>query len=248
MRADKFFAAANALPVADAVTLTGGRGLVVVAPHPDDESLGCGGLIAAATLAGTPVRVVVVSDGTGSHPNSRRYRAAALRRLREDETLEAAQALGLPTRCVDFLGLRDTAVPTEGADADRACAAIAAAVAACDAGAVCVTWPFDPHCDHVASAALAERALGGRLDVRLFHYPVWGWSLPADTDVPGPPRGYRVSVGSHRAAKSAAVAAHRSQLTDLIDDDPDGFRLRPEMLAHFAGSFEIFLTAGRPAP
>ena len=41
------------------------RGLIVVAPHPDDESLGCGGLIAAATAEDIPVRIVVVSDGAG---------------------------------------------------------------------------------------------------------------------------------------------------------------------------------------
>jgi hypothetical protein len=43
--------------------LTGCPGLVVVAPHPDDETLGLGGTIAALTVAGVPVEVVSVSDG-----------------------------------------------------------------------------------------------------------------------------------------------------------------------------------------
>src|SRR4029079_2768884 len=66
------------------------RGLVVVAPHPDDESLGCGGLIAAATADGIPVRIVVVSDGAGSHPNSVAYPPAPLRLLRGSQTLPRA--------------------------------------------------------------------------------------------------------------------------------------------------------------
>ena len=93
------------------------RGLVVVAPHPDDESLGCGGLIAAATTDGIPVRIVVVSDGAGSHPNSVSYPPARLRHLRESETLTAAAELGVAADAVAFLGLPDRYVPSEGPDA-----------------------------------------------------------------------------------------------------------------------------------
>ncbi len=44
--------------------------------------------------------------------------------------------------------------------------------------------------------------------------------------------------------KRAAVPAHRSQTTDLIDDEPGGPRLAPEMLAHFEGPYEVYLEAG----
>ncbi|WP_258374343.1 PIG-L deacetylase family protein [Curtobacterium sp. MCBD17_032] len=42
----------------------------MVAPHPDDETLGAGGLIAIAADRGLPVHVVLVSRGEGSHPES----------------------------------------------------------------------------------------------------------------------------------------------------------------------------------
>ena len=90
MRADAFFEAVKALPVAPLATLVPeGRGLVVVAPHPDDESLGCGGLIVQALADGRAVRVVIVSDGCGSHPNSKAYPHERLRALRESETVAA---------------------------------------------------------------------------------------------------------------------------------------------------------------
>ncbi|MGU3537943.1 PIG-L deacetylase family protein [Methylobacterium sp. A54F] len=241
MQAEAFLAAAEALPLAELDAIARGRGLVVVAPHPDDESLGCGGLIALACVAGLPVRLVVVSDGVGSHPNSRLYPPERLRALREAETREAAAALGLAPQHVRFLRLPDRFVPTTGPDAEAAVAAIVEAVERCEAGTLFVTWRYDPHCDHEASAELAARALARLPGIRLYEYPVWGWSLPPGTEVGDPPRGLRLDVAAAGPAKARAVAAHRSQTTALIADDPDGFRLEPAMLARFAGPFEIFL-------
>ena len=69
----------------------------VVAPHPDDESLGCGGAIALLTRFGLSVSVLFISDGTKSHPTSRKYPMLRLRDLRESEAREALARLGTPT-------------------------------------------------------------------------------------------------------------------------------------------------------
>lgn len=240
MNAADFFAAAAKLPTGTLADVTGVGGLVIVAPHPDDESLGCGGLIAEACARGTPVRLVVVSDGVGSHPNSRCYPPEKLRELREDETRRATAALGLAASAIRFLRLPDRYVPTQGGDAERAKAAILEAAREVAAGAVCVTWQHDPHCDHAACAALVAALRAKLPGVRLLAYPIWGLTLPPDTEVGPAPRGLRLAVHSHVAAKAAAIAAHRSQTTDLIDDAP-GFRLTPEMIARFTGGDEIFL-------
>ncbi len=242
MKADAFLAAAERLPFATLHDITRGGGVVVVAPHPDDESLGCGGLIAEAVAQGVAVRLIVVSDGVGSHAGSKLYPPLRLRALREAETIAAADALGLDAGCVTFLRLPDTAVPTSGPEAERARAAIVAAAHDCAAGAVCVTWRHDPHCDHAAAAALVDgtrEALGA---TAIFAYPIWGWTLPADTTVGEPPAGVRLDIALHVDSKKRAMEAHRSQTTDLIDDDPDGFRLEPAMLQRFARPFEIFLS------
>ena len=102
MRADVYLAAARTLPLADLHTVTLGCALVL-APHPDDESLGCGGLIAAACAGGQPPIVVVLTDGAGSHPNSRAYPPDRLRTTREAETLAALACLGLLEDRVVFL-------------------------------------------------------------------------------------------------------------------------------------------------
>ncbi len=242
MRAAAFLLAAEALPFIDVADLSGGRSLVVVAPHPDDESLGCGGLIAEACARGLSVRLVVVSDGVGSHPRSTLYPADRLRELREAETAAAGRALGLAPEHIRFLRLPDRGVPSAGPDAEAAAASIIEAARDCDAGAIFVTWRHDPHCDHAASAAIVALARPGLPpETRVYAYPVWGWSLPPDTEVGDAPRGGRLDITCHLTAKARAVAAHRSQTTDLISDDPNGFRLEPAMLERFARPFEIML-------
>lgn len=248
MHADAFLAAAERLPVADLDTLTGGTGLVIVAPHPDDESLGCGGVMAAASARGQAVAVVIVSDGCGSHTHSALYPPDRLRALREAETLEAVAALGVPAEGVTFLRLPDAGVPRSGPEAQAAADRIAEIAERTGAGAVCVTWGHDPHCDHQAAAAivrLAQHRLGA---TRCYAYPVWGWTLPEGTEVGEAPTGFRIDVGAHRAAKAQAIAAHRSQTTDLISDDPTGFRLEPDMIARFTGAYEIFIDMDASAP
>lgn len=241
MRAADFLAAAESLPFGSLDDLARGGGLVVVAPHPDDESLGCGGLIAEACARSTPLRLVVLSDGVGSHPNSAAYSPERLRGLREAETLAAAAALGLRPSDVSFLRLPDRLVPSTGPEAETAVVAIAAAARACGAGAILVTSRHDPHCDHEAAHALAMRAARHLPAIRIFAYPVWAWTLPPDRELGEVPRGLRIAVGRHRDAKARAIAAHRSQTTGLIADDLGGFRLDPGMVARLVAAPEIYL-------
>ncbi|MGH1569996.1 PIG-L deacetylase family protein [Methylobacterium sp. P31] len=244
MRADAFLTAADALPLAslDELVGTGGLGgLVVVAPHPDDESLGCGGLIAAARAAGRRVHLVVISDGCGSHTHSRLYPPEKLRTLRESETVRALAVLGLTAADVTFLRLPDAHVPSEGPVAEAAAGAVAQAVVACGASAVFVTWRHDPHCDHKAAAAIVGLARPQMPGVRVYEYPVWGWTLPPETEVGAAPTGARLDVSAYRETKTRAVAAHESQTTDLISDDPQGFRLEPAMIDRLCGPYERFV-------
>lgn len=241
MRADAFLAAADNLPLASLDTLVGPGGLVVVAPHPDDESLGCGGLIAAARAEGRDVRLVVVSDGCGSHTHSALYPPEKLRTLREDETRHAVAVLGMDPSRVTFLRLPDAHVPSDGHRAEAAALAVAEAARACAASAVFVTWRHDPHCDHKAAAAIVGLARPRMPGVRIYEYPVWGWTLPPETEVGGAPQGLRLDVSAFSAIKAKAVYAHESQTTDLIHDDPTGFRLEPAMIDRLCGPSERFV-------
>jgi LmbE family N-acetylglucosaminyl deacetylase len=93
--AGELLAAAYSFPFRSLREMLEDRPFIVIAPHPDDESLACGGLIADACRQGLRGKVVIVSDGAGSHPNSKTYPADRLRSLREEEARQAAAELGL---------------------------------------------------------------------------------------------------------------------------------------------------------
>ncbi len=233
-----------ALPFADAASIAGGICLIL-APHPDDESLGCGGLIAELCAAGRPPVVVILTDGVGSHPNSRRYPPARLAALRADEAAAAVAALGLPPGRLHHLGATDTAAPHGGPALERLADRLAMLASDARAATLLTTWPHDPHCDHLAAWHLAV-ATADRAALRLLCYPVWGWTLPNDTLLPERAwTGWRLDITARLAAKAAAIRAHASQLTGLIDDDPAGFRLPEALLGLFRRPYEVYLEAGR---
>ncbi len=231
----------RALPVSTIDVEMGAGPILILAPHPDDETLGCGGLIATAQASGRAVFVLVLTDGTGSHPNSAAYPASRLRRLREAESRQAARMLGLPERNVSFLGLVDTQAPQRGEAAEQAARDIAVHAQSVGAGVILTTWRHDPHCDHLSASLLGARA-ATLTGAALFEYPVWGWTLPPRRLLEArAPVGFRLDVGRHIPAKQRAIACHQSQLGQVVTDDPDGFRLESQFIALFTERFETFL-------
>ena len=79
------------------------KSVLVLAPHYDDEVLGCGGLVARLTAAGSAVRALFLSDSGGGEPDAEAH--ASYSRRRREEAKAAAAALGLAG--VDHLGLPD---------------------------------------------------------------------------------------------------------------------------------------------
>ncbi len=219
--------------------------VLVIAPHPDDESLGCGGLIANLGKWGSQVRVLFVSDGKASHPNSRKYPPAALKALRQQEALAALAELGVRAEAAKFLEWPDTAVPNlHQAGFEQAVTNCYQEIEQFQIKLVVAPWRRDPHVDHRASCQIARTALERtKRFIRLLEYPIWIWDLAQAGDAPRreEARGWRLDIEQELAQKQAAVAAHRSQTTDLIDDDPEGFRLDAGMLARFAQPWEYFL-------
>lgn len=216
---------------------------VVMAPHPDDESLGCGGAIALMRQRSIPVHIVVVSDGTGSHSHSRQYPPLQLRMLREHETRVAASHLGVATTDLTFWRWPDKQVPQVGS------AEFSAAVQQCDRllrrccpSLVLVPWWQDQHCDHRATAQIVQSCLQTWPDPpQRWAYSIWGSKAAGLATLPAGETGWRLDISAVQSVKRAAVMAHQSQTTDLIRDDPSGFRLTADMLENLIQPWETYL-------
>jgi len=218
--------------------------LLVVAPHPDDESLGAAGLIALMQRAGHNIRVVVVSDGSASHPNSRRFSRAGLAEQRAIEARRALELLGVEPARLDFWNVADGDVPAEGdPNFEPLVTRAGVMLAEIRPGTLVLPWRADPHDDHIATSAIWRAALdrwGGK--PRLLEYPVWFDLLP--DLVERPPidrfRVLRLDIWPVLAAKRRAIEAHHSQIGLLIDDDPQGFRFDKGFRDRFESGHETF--------
>jgi LmbE family N-acetylglucosaminyl deacetylase len=221
---------------------------LVVAPHPDDEVLGCGGTIALLKHARIPVRIVVVSDGAASHPGSRRYPPAVLGTLRRSESLAGLDGLGVRAEDVTFLGLPDGAVPAATAPNGRPAVDLFRATLLTwpDVRTVLLPWRRDPHADHRAVWSLGMAALDlTQSSARRLEYPIWTMVHPGPDDLPRPgeARLWRLDIGTVAEQKRAAILAHRSQTTPLIDDADIDHCLTADVLTPFARGWELFMEA-----
>lgn len=218
---------------------------VIIAPHPDDESLGCGGTIALLRKAGLPVYVIFVSDGTLSHPNSKKYPAEKLRQLRETEAINALQVLDVSAANASFMRLKDRSVPNpDDPDFDAAVQKMLEELKRIKPDTVLVTWEKDPHPDHRASYQILNKA-ATLLDKkpRILQYLIWIWELGKKEDIIDNQdiKWLYVAIKPVTQIKKNAIAAHVSQVSRLIDDDPKGFILSSEILAHFDHVDELFI-------
>ena len=224
---------------------------LILSPHQDDESLGCGGLIAACAARGIPPVIVWITDGTQSHPSSGRFNPAGRRQIREAEARQAAAILGVPPSRLHFLRFPDQAAPSRGPKFAAAVRRLAEIAAAHGCRAVLAPWSQDPHPDHAAT-----RQIAARIVLPQWRYLIWGWTIPPDASLPDEaPHGLRLDVTRLVHAKRQAIAAHRSQHGHVFTDAAEGCILSAEFLAFFDRPWEVFLaerprhprSPGRPA-
>ena len=239
-------AGARELDIGPLLSPANGRGpvLIVVVPHPDDETLGAGGLLHRCVAAGAEVVVVFVTDGAAGYPGVAAGQAEELARLRREESRKALELLGLDADLALFLDLPDGRVGL----AESALAGWLQSLLGDRRADLCLApWPLDPHPDHQAVGRAAASAATAAA-VALWQYPIWmRHSIqPDDSRVPLEQlRVFRLEPGE-QAVKRAATEAHGSQLRSPF---PGYGPVLPEhVLELFADGYEPFFVPAEADP
>ena len=245
------------------------RPTLVVAPHPDDDTLGCGGTIARKRRLGVDVAVAVLTDG--AFANRDLIDRAELTAIRGREEIASLDQLGVGPHRAWFLGFRDGALRQDEAAAAAQLVPILEEVRPAE---VFVTAADDGHPDHEAAYRIARQALASvGSEAAVVEYPVWWWQhwpwgpLPlsgrgglrklarrmktaltaAATGEPTAGFTWAVPVAEVLDQKEAAIAAHVSQVTryrgdlrwESLLDEGGG-----EFLERFLTGFELFRREG----
>jgi LmbE family N-acetylglucosaminyl deacetylase len=185
--------------------------LVVLAPHPDDEVLACGALLASHSARGGESLIVGVTDGEASHREADRQDLSeeALARTRSTERARGLQQLDLTEKQILCLHLPDGGVTRYESELERRIRALLR-----PHDVIVSPWRSDGHPDHDACGRAAARAsaASGR---PLWEAPVWmwHWARPNDRRVPWLRLQALAISDAALACKQAALAAHVSQLT-----------------------------------
>ncbi|MFH7030255.1 MAG: PIG-L deacetylase family protein [Heteroscytonema crispum UTEX LB 1556] len=207
------------------------KSAMVFSPHQDDETFGCGGMIALKREHNVPVTVAFLTDGRGSDPQIK----DKIIEIRKQEAVTALKILGVESSEIHFLEKQDGTLPDlETQERQKTIEQITKLLKFYKPEEVYVPHRKDCHKDHEATYELVKEAIAqAGMEVELLQYPIWMfWRAPIFIllklqDIAA---AYRVPIDSVQDKKYRAIASYSSQLEGL----PNGF------VKQFSGSYEIF--------
>jgi LmbE family N-acetylglucosaminyl deacetylase len=211
-----------------------GSRAVFVAPHPDDEILSMGGLMALLARQSRELLLVAVTDGDASHRDSPAWPTDRLRAERPLETGEALRRLGVHDIAMRRLGIGDGTVRHVE---DTLCSSLEPLLTPTDV--VITTWRHDGHPDHEATGRAVARACAAR-GATWVETPVWmwHWAQPGDARVPWH-RARRLALDAGAlASKRHATQAFSSQIEDDSSTGSEAI-LAPYVLDRLLRDFEL---------
>lgn len=216
----------------------------ILAPHPDDEALGCAGLIQFLLEQKVDVFVGFMTSGDASHPNSVKYPPEKLAALREQEAIKSCEILGVKKSNIIFFRQSDSYLSElEHTNKIEIATHLSNYLKEFEISSLVLPWQMDPHLDHRASYEIGNKALEiCNKKIQVVEYPIWLWKKSSPNEWPTKKyiEIFRLDISSKMERKKNAIYAHTSQTSNLIDDDPTGFILTEDLLSPFLMPYEFY--------
>ncbi len=145
--------------------------VLIVAPHPDDEVLGCSGLIQRLLRGGKQVDVVILSGGGKSHAGCCKIDEATLIESRRNLSRKAAKVLGLPLENLHFLDYPDGSIAFDCSETDQ----LKKLIDTLQPEAIFIPHKGEGWSDHLEAGRIVRKLVGETSGVPLYEYCVWFW-------------------------------------------------------------------------
>lgn len=143
--------------------------VLIIAPHPDDEVIGCGGLIGRCLANNNPPHILFMTGGEGSHKDCCNLNASEIVTERRKLTREALNIFGLPLQNIHELGYPDGGISLDNTLIDQ----LKQIIDEIEPSTIFIPhwgegWP-----DHVKTAEIVKSILSS--DTAVYEYCVWMW-------------------------------------------------------------------------
>jgi N-acetylglucosamine malate deacetylase 1 len=221
------------------------KSALIISPHQDDETLGCGGLIALKRQLQIPVEVLFITDGAASHIWHPQFEHGEIAPVRQQEAIAALSQLGVESAQIHFLNHNDGQLkwidPTQR---ELITQQLTDRLLVFQPGEIYVTHRHDRSNDHEMSYELIQAAIArSGLSIDLIEYPIWILWKPVlfqDLSLQELAGARRLSIRSVIQQKRQALGAYQSQYLPIADITstvlPKGFLWR------FSLPYELFFT------
>jgi len=216
--------------------------VLVVSPHPDDETLGCGGTLARLGRAGAEIWVVFVTDGRASHPSHPILRPLDIKERRKSEARVSLGILGVAWDHVTMLDAVDgTLASLSNSEARTIEDLLSSEFQRTAPDAVFLPCRHDGSTEHDATFLLVTSAMrkSGKRP-RIMEFPVWAWHNPLRLIEPliKGRKVWRSLFTELRSTKVAAISSYATQTRPIAPETAPALPLY--FVAELSHSEEFF--------
>jgi len=216
--------------------------MLIVAPHPDDEVFGCGGLMLQRLRAGWDVNVVILTGGGGSHKGCCDMPEEEIIAKRKRLCIRAGKTIGLDFGNIHFLDFKDGSLPRKNdAGFDDCVSVLREYIRRFNPSELYCPHFLDGWSDHVAASEITVAAAGFCKNINLYYYIVWAWMntrLPALLRM-GWKRSRKANIKDVFDKKQKAIGLYLEECSPKCGKPYSG-ELPPDFLKSFEWPCELF--------
>ncbi|RCJ29970.1 LmbE family protein [Nostoc punctiforme NIES-2108] len=193
------------------------KSAIIFSPHQDDETLGCGGLIALKREMEIPIKVIFLTDGQKSHTATPWIKPPDnLIQVRKQEATTALHILGVEVSDIHFFELTDSTLSyLTSEQSENTIKSIVELIQTFKPGEIYVPHRKDNHSDHECTYKFLKVAVEqSKIELEILQYSIWiFWLSPLFiklrfSDLTG---AYRLCINSVLEQKKRAVTVYKSQ-------------------------------------